>query len=391
MRKINADYIFPVSSPPINNGIVIIDDEGVVVEVSEAKGQATGEIEKFEGIIIPGFVNAHCHLELSHMKGEIAEKTGLPGFISEVIPKRGKSSVEDIKKAIVNAEEEMIRNGIVAVGDISNADHSFEQKNRKRLVYHTFIEAFDLNPEKAKITFDQAVNLKSSIGNLQSSITPHAPYTVSGKLMEFIDNLKQPLLSIHNQESASENEMFLTGTGPLAEMMRNAGVDIDSRSRAKNSLLFTLGAMMESQQVLLVHNTFTSREDIELLKHYVSGSELKVALCLCPRANLYIEGRLPDIPMFIKEDMKITLGTDSMASNWNLSILEEMKVISKHFPKIPFETLLSWATRNGAEVLGFENELGSIEKGKKPGLNLISGFDVEKMQLSDKATVIKIS
>ena len=208
--------------------------------------------------------------------------------------------------------------------------------------------------------------------------------------MEMIDNLKQPILSIHNQETASENELFGSGTGALADMMQKAGVDIDSKRRAKNSLLFTLGALIESKKILLVHNTYTSKEDIELIKHYSLADELDVTLCLCPRANLYIENRLPDILMFIKEGMKLTLGTDSYASNRSLSILEEMKAISKQFPEIPFEALLLWATKNGAEFLGMDKELGTIEKGKKPGLNLITGTSSGEIRLSDHTKVQKL-
>lgn len=388
MRKISADYIFPVSSPPIKNGSVFIDDNGLILDINSEV--PTSGYEIYSGIIVPGFVNAHCHIELSHLKGEISERKGLTGFISELIPKRDKFPVEQIKSAIVSAEDEMFRNGIVAVGDISNTDHSFEQKRKNRLSYHTFIEAFDFNAEKAKNIFDAVTRLQTSISTLRTSITPHAPYTVSGKLMELIDNLKQPILSIHNQETISENELFISGTGPLAEMMQGVGVDVDSKRRAKSSLLFTFGGLLESKKILLVHNTYTSKEDIDLLRHYTQGTDLEVTLCLCPQANLYIENRLPDIPMFLDTGMKLTIGTDSYASNWSLSVLDEMKTISKHFPQIPLETLISWATKNGAELLGMDKEVGTIEKGKKPGLNLIEGVDVRTMKLSDKAGVKRL-
>lgn len=391
MRRISSDYIFPVSSPPVKNGVVGVDDEGrIVSSPTPLLKQERGDVEFYEGIIVPGFVNSHCHMELSHLKGQLSEKKGLTGFISELVPQRDKFSVDEVKAALINAEEEMIRNGIVAVGDISNTDHSFDQKKKNKLSYHTFIEAFDINAEKAKSTFDLAVNLNTQYSILNTSITPHAPYSVSGKLMELIDSLKQPILSIHNQETASENELFLFGTGLLAELMQKAGAEVDSKRRAKKSLLFTLGSLIEAKKILLVHNTYTSKEDIDLIRYYVSGSECEVALCLCPRANLYVENRLPDIPMFLESGMKLTLGTDSYASNWSLSILEEMKTISKHFPSISFETLLTWATTNGAEFLGMDKELGAIEKGKRPGLNLLTGISIDKMKISEDTRVKKI-
>ena len=368
---------------------MIVNDEGFIIEVSADKKQGISDVEKYEGAIVPGFVNTHCHLELSHLKGHVSDHKGLTGFISELIPKRNSFSHEQIKSAIVLAEDEMIRNGIVAVGDISNTDSSFDQKKKGNIAYHTFLEIFDLVPEKGKEKITEAKALSSKLKTLNSSITPHSPYSVSGKLMELIDNLKQPFLSIHNQESASENELFLSGTGALAELMQNAGVDVDSKRRAKNSLLYIFGGLIETKKMLLVHNTYTSVEDMELIKHYVKGAECEVVFCLCPCANLFIENRLPDIPMFIENGMKLTLGTDSLASNWSLSVLEEMKTISKHFPKIPFEVLVAWATKNGAEFLGMEKEIGTIEKGKRPGLNLLQGMN-EKFELSEKISVQKV-
>jgi cytosine/adenosine deaminase-related metal-dependent hydrolase len=393
MRKISADYIFPVSSPPIKNGVVVIEDSGKILDVASPPApllEERGDVERYEGIIVPGFVNTHCHLELSHLKGQVTEHKGLTGFISEMVSKRGTYSPEQISSSIASAEDEMLRNGIVAVGDISNTDHSFEQKKKNRLDYHTFIEAFDLTADKAKHVFDIAVNLQSKISDLKSSIVPHAPYTVSGKLMELIDNLKQPILSIHSQETASENELFISGTGPLAEMMERAGMDVDSKRRAKSSLLFVLGALIETKKILLVHNTYTSKKDIELIRLYTQGAECEVALCLCPKANLYIENRLPDVEMFMDEGMKITLGTDSLASNDSLSVLDELKILSKHFPTISLETLITWATKNGANFLGFEKELGIIEKGKRPGLNLLKGISPGDMSLSEETTVQKL-
>ncbi|MEK6614508.1 MAG: amidohydrolase family protein, partial [Bacteroidota bacterium] len=125
MRTISADYIFPVASSPIKNGVVVVDGTGVIMEVTEDKGQGANEMEKHSGIIVPGFVNTHCHLELSHLKGQVTDRKGITGFISELVSKRGAFSPEQIKLSIESAEDEMIRNGIVAVGDISNGDHSF--------------------------------------------------------------------------------------------------------------------------------------------------------------------------------------------------------------------------------------------------------------------------
>ncbi|HNO71801.1 MAG TPA: amidohydrolase family protein, partial [Bacteroidia bacterium] len=162
MRIISADYIFPVASSPVKNGLIVIDDDGTIKDVLEPTASIEkSNIETHKGLIVPGFVNAHCHLELSHLKGKLKEKTKLTGFVSEILSKRNHFSIDDIKSALKAAEQEMIGNGIVAVGDISNTNHTFEQKQRKNLSYHTFIEVFDINPKNAQPFFDSAASLQS--------------------------------------------------------------------------------------------------------------------------------------------------------------------------------------------------------------------------------------
>jgi len=385
MRTISADYIFPVSSPPIKNGVVVVDDNGTVLEVTNQQSQ---DAEVFKGVIVPGFVNTHCHLELSYLKGKINEGKGLTGFFSELLPIRNKTSEEVKISTIKDAEEQMICNGIVAVGDISNTSHSFRQKKEKKISYHTFIEVFDILPERAAQVFENAKALSAELLPLASTIVPHTSYTVSEKLLQLIDEKKQKMISVHNQETSSEDEFFISGTGKLAELMQKSGVV--SKKTGSSSMHYILSRITNSKKILLVHNTYTTREDILWLKSRNKSHKTKIFLCLCPNANLYIENRLPDIPMFLKEEMNLCIGTDSLASNHSLSVLEELKTISKHFPKIPFETLIRWTTKNGAEFLGMEKEIGTIEKGKKPGLNLLKGISIDKIKFSEKTSVKKL-
>lgn len=393
MRKISADYIFPIASEPIKNGIITLDKDDVIVEVSAGIQHPTSDIQHFEGIICPGFVNTHCHLELSHLKGKISEKKGIAGFVSELVPTRNQFTEEQILNAIEDAESEMIKNGIVAVGDISNTNHTFKQKAKENLLHHTFIEVFDLNPDKANEVFEKALKLKAelSIINSSLSIIPHAPYTVSDKLFELIKTdaeKNNSILSIHNQESEAENELFISKSGKLFELFTKMGINLDYiKTEGKNSLQSIFKKLPLSQKILLVHNTFTSKEDILFVKSKEKNQKSKVFWCTCPNANMYIENKLPDYNLFIKENLKITIGTDSLASNWSLSVLDELKTIAKHFPEISLQTLLTWATKNGAEFLGV-NQLGTIEKGKKPGLNLLKNID--GLKINDKTEVVKL-
>ena len=358
----------------------------VSIETTNDKRQTTNRLS---GIIIPGFINTHCHLELSHMRGMVSEGKGMAEFISELVPKRNKFTQEQISNACADAEMEMIRNGIVAVGDISNTTDSFAQKAKGNIYYHTFIELFDIDPAKAKEEFDKGTDLKKKLlaagSSFASSFVPHAPYSVSPDLFELLNEVKQEMTCIHNQESKAENDLFIKKRGPLLDLFHSLGFDLDwIEETGKNSIRSTLPQLLRNKRIQLVHNTFTSKKDLSWAQSFVTdpipGNEkMQLYWCTCPNANMYIENKLPDYGMFIDADAKVTVGTDSYSSNWSLSILDELKTITKHFPQIPLETLLKWSTYNGAEFLGIEKTFGSIEKGKKPGLILLENCDGQKI------------
>lgn len=390
MKFITADYIFPVSSPPVENGIVVVDDDGFILDVLTPNENQQLRTEKHNGIICPGFINAHCHLELSYLKGKISEQRGLRGFIEEFLAKRGENNTDFIEQCISDAEKEMIANGIVAVADISNNYSTFRQKNKGNLFYHTFLEVFDLIPSRATEVFENARELQRSIASLTSSITPHAPYSVSPELFQLINSeatRNNALLSIHNQETKSENDLFKTKTGFLYEFFKElknplAHIPITK----KNSLPSYLPLLPTQNKILLVHNTFADESDIVFAQKYSKD----IYWCFCPNANLYIESATPDFNLFITHKAKCCIGTDSYASNWSLSVLDELKTIANCANNIPLQTLLEWGTINGAEFLGIQNKFGSIEKNKQPGLNLIQNVDLKNLCLTTESSVKKI-
>jgi len=396
MRFLTADYIFPISSPPIKNGVVIVNDNGIIEELlteqqfQQQQETANKKLQAFTGIICPGFINAHCHLELSHLKGKFTEGKGLPNFIGEVVSKR-QADKEQIQAAINAAEDEMIANGIVAVGDICNTTDTIFQKKKNRLKYHNFIEIFDLHPDNADKEFEKGVALMKEFEVLdqQCSLTPHAPYTVSTALLKKINkwaSANNAVLTIHNQETETENEMFRSRTGALFQKLSSFGnLYTDWQATGSNSLLYTL-KYLSNNKLLLVHNTYTSKKDIQVANRQLPTANF-LFFSFCPNTNLFIENRLPDFKIFIEENCNIVVGTDSYASNWSLSIIDELKTISKHDPSIPLNDLLKWATLNGAEFFGWQKELGSIEKGKRPRLSLITDVDFNTLTLTKESRV----
>jgi len=379
LKYFSADWIFPVSSPPINNGVVAVYPDGTIEKVLTEQEAANLDVEiaKYKGAIVPGFINTHCHLELSHMLGQIPEKTGLVEFVQSIIKSRQGDAAE-IKAAMYHADQKMFDNGIVAVGDISNQVSSKEIKENSKIYYHTFIEAMGFNPERADAIMDYVKEIKQAFVPLPASVVPHAPYSVSQPLFELIREEAEndnTFISIHNQETDNENAFFENKTGGFLNLYQFLGLDISFFEPTKKTSLQSWLPYIKEQKSLLVHNTVSSKADIEFAKQ--TNSDLY--WCLCPQANLYIENALPDVDLLINEGVKITLGTDSLASNHQLNILSEMITLQKH-KQVGFEQLLSWATLNGAEFLALDGQFGTIEPGKKPGLNLIqlsSEFAIE--------------
>ncbi|MGM0407175.1 MAG: amidohydrolase family protein [Bacteroidota bacterium] len=394
MRRIAANYVFPVSTKPVKNGIVEIDDNGKIVNLIKTNGNLTESrnLEFYNGVIVPGFVNSHCHLELSHLKDTVKVNQGLPSFIRSMLHYKKNKIDEPGNQSIVQADDLMRRNGIVAVGDIVNTNVTIKTKQKSKLYYHSFVELAGLGNDHLQ-KFNTAKNLCREYNNnhLSASIVPHAPYSVSPDLFKQVVQhtlSENSILSIHNQETMSENELFLSGSGELFETFRSMGIDMSSWEKTKKSALETMIEYLpEKNNVLLIHNIYTNQREVER----VSGIFSNVYWVLCPLSNLYIENKLPDINAFLKHQNNIALGTDSLASNKTLSILDEMKVISKYFSKITFENVIQWATLNGAKALKINSHLGSLDIGKSPGINLITDFDFQKMQITEKSTVKKLA
>jgi len=378
--------------------VLVTDETGLIKDIVSIEN-AGDNIESYNGILCPGFVNAHCHLELSHLKGLIPEKTGLVEFVFKIITERHFAE-DQILMAIETAENEMLQNGIVAVGDICNNTLTIPQKKKQRLHYHNFIEVSGFVPALAQDRFDKSKIILeqylSTINNQRSTFSPHAPYSVSQKLFELINNATENnLITIHNQETLAEEDFIKNKTGDFLKLYEKMGIDISFYSPpGKSSLQTWWPRLNKNQSTILVHNVTTTAEDIAFTKlsainHPELGRrELSTFLCLCPNANLYITNTLPDVNMLINEQCNIVLGTDSLASNHQLNILEEIKTLHNNFPQLQLATMLQWATINGAKALQMDDVLGSFEKGKKPGVVLIEG--AENLQLNTNSTSKRI-
>ncbi len=375
--KFQPTYLFN-GKEILAEGSVLITDKSGVVQAIINKEEAGDDVQQLEGLLSPGFINCHCHLELSHMKGMIAEHTGLVDFILNILQLRN-TNEDDILQAIANGEAEMLSNGIVAVGDISNNALTLPQKLKDNLRYHNFIELSGFSPAIAQTRFSAGLAVYETFKTVfpnATSIVPHAPYSVSKDLFKLIDTVAtHPISSIHNQETVDENEFFLSGGGNFNKLYETIGVAISNfhQPTKKSSLQSFLPNLQQPQKLLLVHDTFINQNDLDFINQNTALQQY--FFCLCVNTNSYIENQLPPINLLRKNNCNIVIGTDSLASNHRLSVLGEIKTIIQNFPEIPLQELLKWATINGATALQMDSFLGSFEPSKKPGIVLITDLE----------------
>jgi len=379
--------------------VLITDEQGKIEDLVNVK-EAGDDIQQLTGILSPGFINCHCHLELSHMKGLVPEQTGLVDFVLKVVNERHFPE-EEILDAIAKAEDEMLANGIVAVGDICNNTLTLHQKKLQRLAYYNFIEVSGWLPAVAQTRFERSLRYYHSFkqlhpanggtnSKLQTALSPHAPYSVSDELWQLMSPyFENNTVTIHNQETNFEDDLFTKGKGDFTRMYGMMNMDTSFfKPTGKSSLQSYLHKLAKAKRVLLVHNTFTKEEDVAFASLESGVWSLELFFCLCVNANQYIEQAVPPVDMFCKNNCQLVIGTDSLASNWSLSVMDELKTITKHFPDIPLSELLQWATVNGARALQMDEVLGSFEKGKQPGVLLIE--QLEKNKINEGSTVKRI-
>jgi aminodeoxyfutalosine deaminase len=371
IRKFSAERIFD-GHRFVKDQVLVIQESGAIEGLIPAEEAGEG-VQVVEGLLLPGFINCHCHLELSHMRGAIPEGTGLVDFVFKVVSGRHYAE-EIILQAIDEAEEEMVRNGIVAVGDICNNTLTIPQKKKNQLSYYNFIEASGWIPGVAEQRFQRSMELWNAFSELsgrqQQAMVPHAPYSVSENLWQkIVPYFKRRTVSIHNQEAPFEDELFIQGTGDFIRMYELMKMDPSHfQPSGKSSLQTYFDRLDQAANILLVHNTFMKQPDIDFIQRRSGNPRPETFLCLCVNANRYIENALPPVDLFRKHACQLVLGTDSLASNRNLSIASEIHTVQEAFPDIPLEELLTWATRNGAKALHMDDRLGSFERGKVPGV-----------------------
>ena len=369
-RKIASHYAL-VGGRLSRNIVVEVDDSRQIVAIDEVDTLDNRHgVEFYPGILIPGMVNAHCHLELSYLRGAIAEGGGFATFAREIGRVRGNYTLEERISAASRADAQMWEEGVEAVLDIANDEVAMGVKRASKIEYTTLFELFGLN------TTTLENHLMMAQQNKQSSITPHSTYSLQSQI--FIDACKgnTSTISVHLLESPDETRLY-HNEGSLWEWYSRMGWECDFLHYGSPARRVAESIAGE-RRVVVVHGCEATKEDVALLSDHFANN---ITWALCPESNRYISSLRPPVEMLREMGANIAIGSDSLASSRSLSIIENLRQLGD----IPLEELLSWATINGARAIGMAERIGSIELGKRPGLAVIEGVDLHNLRLTEES------
>ena len=389
IRRIAASYVYTLDAEPIRNGYVEYDDaDGTVVSV----GQCNEDEEVLSGALVPGFVNAHCHVELSHLHGKFRKGTGMAGFIDQINELRDWAG-HDVKVELTRKwMDKMWNDGVSAMADISNDDSSFEVKKSHPMYTRTFLEVFGSEPEMCdEVMADvKGLHKKASEAGIDAAPTPHSCYTMSPQLLSAsaYAGLKSGFLSYHSQESQEEEDLLMSGSGAMYENRKRSGMStppVTGESSLKYFLdrLAAVATAPYEEHILLVHNVCMKQDDIDALKKVMKHPYFAI----CPLSNIFIHNALPPIDLMRRNGLAIALGTDSLSSNDDLDIVKELVCLHETFPEVSMNEMLEWACLNGARFLKKDDVLGSMAKGKRPGIVLVENIDADGFVTSQSRSV----
>lgn len=377
VKRISAKYIYTLESDgPIRNGYVDFEEDGTIVAVGEC-GSAE---EVIDGAIVPGFVNAHCHLELSHLHKKFRKGTGMAGFIDQINALRDWAS-DDVKTELVRQwMDKLWKDGVSAVADISNDASSFPVKKSSPVYTRTFLEVFGTEKEDCESVMYSVseLNKVAESYGIDAAPTPHSCYTMSPELLSASSaaGLGSGFLSYHSQESQEEEDLLISGTGAMAENRRRAGMSTPPVT-GQSSLKYFIDRLSAAkdapydEHILLVHNVTLQQDDIDAARKVMNN----VFWAICPLSNLFIHNALPPVRLMRDNGLAICVGTDSLSSNDDLDMMSELICIHENFPEVPMDEIFRWACLNGASFLGKDNIYGTLTPGKKPGIVLVTELD----------------
>jgi cytosine/adenosine deaminase-related metal-dependent hydrolase len=360
--SVSARWVFPVDRPPLEGGVVVIQNERIVAV--EKRGSRKPDQDFGDSAILPGLVNAHAHLDLRCPRGPMPWVGSFVDWLRAVIRHRRGLSTEQVLADIRRGVEECLRFGTTLVGDISSQGLSWPilvQAPLRAVVYH---ELLGLPKAQAKLAWSQAktwVRTHPATATCRAGLSPHAPYSVRRSLIRCVASLAARArvpLTIHLGETEEEMDLLVLHTGPFVDFLRDLGV-WDEEGLINLIELCDLHRGLDP--VAFAHGNYVGWLRIAPGNSFV----------FCPRTHAFFEHGPHPAFYQMAQGVNVALGTDSLASNPDLDILAELRFLSDRHPKVDGATLLRMATLNGAKALGWEDETGSLTPGKSADLLVV--------------------
>lgn len=362
---------------PLREGAVVLDADGFVLAVGAAQdvqGQFPSvSFARQSGILLPGLVNAHTHLELSALRGLTQSGGGFGPWATSMMKARAERLPEQDVEAIDAAVSELLRAGTVAVGEVTNTLASVEALGSAPLLGRVFHEVFGMRREAAEAMRQQAEQQRRAIqswpANLSYALAPHTVFTLPpDSARALVDEARRSgqRTSLHLSEHAAERAFLQDGGGPFATFIATLGLpgpDWEPPGLSPVAYAERLGLL--APDVLAVHLCATTREELARV------AQAGAPCVLCPRSNLFIELKLPPLYDILDVGLRPGLGTDSLASNTTLDVLAEASALRDRFPQADPGLLFSMACWYGAVALGLEHRVGALAAGLAPGLLVV--------------------
>lgn len=370
---ITAPWVMPYPGKIIANGTVFIEKNRIVLvapanEIPARNTHSSIRIYQKDCLLMPGLVNAHCHLELT----ELANLCPVPGTVDfidwliSVIAVKKATSTETFRTGLATGQQLLLESGTTCVGDLRSPE-IFQSPGTSPSILRAihFLEIIGQDPQK-QLQLLGLLTTKESIAPekkplVQSGIAPHTPYTVSLPLLKQLivaaEKRKIPV-TIHMGESVAETIFFRDGKGPIAEKLYPCvGWQMFlPPAYGRNSI----DVLLEEK---VIHNLSAVHLGTARQEQLRQFPQLSIKPIICPRSNQTLGNPLPDLPTILNVGLSPALGTDSLTSVNSLSLWDEMRFITKAFPNIPAISILTMATINGAAALGLENSTGRLETG----------------------------
>ena len=365
-----AEWLLPITRPALRRGWVAIE-HGRIAAAGGAEidppAHAAAAAPIFDRCaILPGLVNAHTHLEVSWMRGRIAPSPSMPEWVEQLVALR-RTVASDPRDAIAEAIAEARRSGTALVGDVSNTLASYQPLLESGMAGCVFHEVLGFNvADPGRVVFEAgaAVRGLTRASRLRVSIVPHAPYSVSPALLRAVAAAsREDVVSIHVGESAEEMELLRSGTGRWRDLLNRLGAwNASWQAPGCGPVVYLDGFGLVNERLLAVHAVQLADAELDRL------ARAGATIVACPRSNRWTGAGVPPIARFYASGARVAVGTDSLASVEDLNVFNELQAMRRIAPEVPARTLLESATIHGAAALGFGDELGSIDPGKRADL-----------------------